>query len=420
MRNADLSFIACMLSACSGSSTPTPPPVPPPPPSPSVLQAPTVINLYPDASPSDGTRLFVFVTAIGSQTFNAPLPLAFDTGSSGMTLYAPNAFPSMATACTVEAPSGCGFTFPAGQHTLTFDNVTVTDVKATRCYGGALGHAQTGNIGFATVTFGYSAGTLTTSTMPILFYYKITTNSTTPNTCDDSGTLVNSPPQQGWFGVNTQADGIVVGGTLATSQSPLCAQGGATTCLVASVFNYLQYASGLDAGFLLTHYPLQACSIGTGTCQAEPMLTIGLTSTQTAGFNFAPLACPTTALLVGFPNCNANIANTTVSVSAADGSNALFYSSSPTLFDSGTPTMILAPPTAVTLPTTANTDVIVTNEKVLITVPNGFEFSYLTTATGVDEAIVNVSGISKNIVGIDFFQKHDFYIDFATSTEGWR
>jgi hypothetical protein len=361
----------------------------------------------------------VFVTAVGSLSFNAPLPLAFDTGSSGMTLFAPNAFPSMATACSVDVPTGCGFTFPAGEHSITFDNVTVTDVQATRCYGGALGHAQTGNIGFASVTFGDAAGTLTTSIMPILFYYKVTANN--PPQCDDTGAIQNaSPIQQGWFGVNPQADGVVVGGILATSQSPLCSNGVSSTCRVVSVFNYLQYANALDAGFLLTHQALQPCSINSGTCLPEPMLTIGLMSAQTAGLTSMPLACPSTTLLVGLPNCSANIANSVTTVSAADGSNPTSYPNAATLFDSGTPNMILAPPTGANLPTTAGTDVIEDNEKVLITLPAGYDFSYPTTTTGTNETIVNVTGMGTNIVGIDFFQDHDFYIDFTTSTEGWH
>ena len=361
----------------------------------------------------------MFLTAAGSLSFNAPLPLAFDTGSSGMTLFAPNAFPGMATACSVDMPTGCGFTFPAGQHSITFDNVTITDVQATRCYGGASGHAQTGNIGFASVTFGDAAGTLTTSVMPILFYYKVTANN--PPRCDDTGAIQNaSRIQQGWFGVNTQADGVVVGGILATSQSPLCANGGSSTCRAVSVFNYLQYANELDAGFFLTHQALQPCSINSGTCLPEPMLTIGLTSVQTAGLASVPLGCPGTTPLAGFPDCSANIANSVITVSAADGSNSTSYPNAAILFDSGTADMILTPPSGVALPTTGGTNVIEDNEKVLIVVPTGYEFSYLTTPAGTDETILNAAGIGTNIVGIDFFQNHDFYIDYTTSTEGWH
>jgi hypothetical protein len=419
-----VALVASVLTACGGSSTPAPAPVPPPPPSPSVLQGPTVVNLYPDGASSDGTRLFVFVTAVGSLALNVPSPLAFDTGSSGMTLYAPTAFPGMATACSVDAPTGCGFTFPAGQHSITFNNVTVTDVQATRCYGGVLGHAQTGNIGFASVTFGDAAGTLTTGVMPILFYYKITTNPSTsasPTQCDDSGSIVDVPPQKGWFGVNTAVDGIVIGGILAKASSPPCTNGVDTTCLVASVLYYLQYANGIDAGFMLTHQSLQMmCSINSGNCSPTPMLTVGLTPTQTAGFNPMALDCSGTPTFEGFPNCLANIANSGITVSAADGPILTTYADAMTLFDSGTPDMILLPPSGSVLPMTANTHDIVPGEKVLINLPNGYEFSYSTALTGIDETVVNVTGIGKNIVGIDFFQNHDFYIDFTTSMEGWH
>jgi hypothetical protein len=109
-----------------------------------------------------------------------------------------------------------------------------------------------------------------------------------------------------------------------------------------------------------------------------------------------------------------------ITVSAVDGSNPAGYSNTPALFDSGTPNMILAPPAGVNLPAAAGTNVIENNEKVLVTLPDGYEFSYLSTATGTDETIVNVNGIGTNIVGIEFFQDHDFYVDFTTSTEGWH
>jgi hypothetical protein len=81
--------------------------------------------------------------------------------------------------------------------------------------------------------------------------------------------------------------------------------------------------------------------------------------------------------------------------------------------------MILAPPASVSLLTSGG-NVIEANEKVLITLPTGYEFSYPTTASGTDETVVNVSAGGKNVVGIDFFQNHDFYIDYTTSIEGWH
>jgi hypothetical protein len=299
--------------------------------------------------------------------------------------------------------------------------VTVTDVQATRCYGGSAGHSQTGNIGFATVTFGDAGGTLTTTTMPILFYYKVTTAPIDPPNCDDSGTVVDAPVQQGWFGVNTTPDGIVVGGPMATASDPACANGVETTCLVGSVLYYLQYPTGTDAGFKLTHQALQStCSISAGTCLPTPMLTVGLTSTQMAGLNPSPLNCSNTPILEGFPYCSANISKSTVAVSAADGSDPVSYSDAFVLFDSGTQDMILLPTGSTIVPTVAGTDVIPSGDNVLITLSNGYAFQYSATTSGVDQTVVNVSGIGKTVVGIDFFQKHDFYIDFSTSTEGWH
>jgi hypothetical protein len=150
------------------------------------------------------------------------------------------------------------------------------------------------------------------------------------------------------------------------------------------------------------------------------MLTVGLTPPQTAGFGSIILSCASTPTIEGFPNCNANIANSGITVSAADGSNATSYSGASVLFDSGTPSMILAPPNGVTIPAATGTDVLAADEKVLVSLPNGYEFSYAAAPNGVDETVLNTSGAGRNVVGIDFFQNHDFYIDYTASTEGWH
>jgi len=55
---------------------------------PSTVTSPVAVNLYPDGSPQDGVRLFLPIEAVGSYTLTAPAPVALDTGSAGMTLYA--------------------------------------------------------------------------------------------------------------------------------------------------------------------------------------------------------------------------------------------------------------------------------------------------------------------------------------------
>jgi hypothetical protein len=82
--------------------------------------------------------------------------------------------------------------------------------------------------------------------------------------------------------------------------------------------------------------------------------------------------------------------------------------------------MILAPPSGVTLSTATGTDVLAANEKVLISLSDGYDFSYAAALNGVDQTVVNATGAGKNVVGIDFFQNHDFYIDYTASTEGWH
>src|SRR5579863_3782526 len=77
-------IVLICVSACGSASHPgnTPP---------SSLSSPATINLYPVRSIHDQNRLFVFVTAVG--TTSVRMPLAFDTGSAGLTLYAPDIFP---------------------------------------------------------------------------------------------------------------------------------------------------------------------------------------------------------------------------------------------------------------------------------------------------------------------------------------
>jgi hypothetical protein len=155
---------------------------------------------------------------------------------------------------------------------------------------------------------------------------------------------------------------------------------------------------------------------------AEPMLTVGLTSAQTAALSSMPLTCSTAPPLQVYPACTPTLTTPMITVTATDGSTTIGYPNTQTLFDSGTPYMILVPPTGVILPTTTlnNETYISANEDVVITFSSGQQLSFSPTPSGVDQAMVNPGGIGNNIVGIDFFQTHDFYIDFTASTEGWK
>ena len=75
-------------------------------PQPSMIAQPTNVNLYPSQSGTSAPLLRVMVTMVGGVTVN--MPLGFDTGSAGVTLYAQSIFPA-------SMVSASGFVFPAGQ-----------------------------------------------------------------------------------------------------------------------------------------------------------------------------------------------------------------------------------------------------------------------------------------------------------------
>ena len=56
------------------------------------------LNLYPETSSADGSRLFIKVTAVG--TASVDMPLAFDTGSAGPIVQQPS---------TAESVIGIGY-----------------------------------------------------------------------------------------------------------------------------------------------------------------------------------------------------------------------------------------------------------------------------------------------------------------------
>src|ERR1700679_956015 len=110
-----------ILGGCGGSSGSSPPGKPVS----GAVEEPVVINLYPNQSATTVPRLVVMATSVGSAPVS--MPLIFDTGSAGVTLYAPSIFPSsMVTAA--------GFVFPSGQTSIAYDGITVTNQQGTRTY----------------------------------------------------------------------------------------------------------------------------------------------------------------------------------------------------------------------------------------------------------------------------------------------
>ncbi len=126
-----LALVSLLLAACGGSSggsalAPTAPPI-------TTIDKPTTVDLYPNGSTENPARLTVMVTAVGSVAVS--MPLAFDTGSAGITLYAPSIFPGSMLGAT-------GFIFPSGESQMSYGGITVTNQQGTRTYGSILDKPQ--------------------------------------------------------------------------------------------------------------------------------------------------------------------------------------------------------------------------------------------------------------------------------------
>ncbi len=386
-----LLLAACGSSTGSSASTPTAPPI-------TTIDEPTTVDLYPNGSSENPARLTVMVTAVGSVAVS--MPLGFDTGSAGITLYAPSIFPASMLGAT-------GFIFPSGETQMSYGGITVTNQQGTRTYGSVLdSRNENGNLGFATVTFGDANGEVTTQTMPVFLYYSITDNQT--------GDLVPQPTQQGWFGVASTSGTIAVPDSVEPAAGfPACSAASAGTCYVVSVLKYIGYAAGIDAGFSLAPATIQSCDIATaGDCMPAPILTLGLNSNLEAGYTTQRLVCPPNgyigpANIAGYQVCQKTILNTTI---RALGETVTGYS----LFDSGTAEMQISTPAGSNFPPS-----IPIGTSVTFTQPAGFAYTY-TSGTGYFETIVEPDTTTVNIIGIGFFTTNSLFIDFTTSTEGWK
>ena len=384
---------ALSITACGGTSG-TAPPVN------GATAQPTVLNLYPNQSSNSAPLLTVMVTSVG--TVPVSMPLAFDTGSAGVTLYAESIFPaSMVTTS--------GFIFPAGQTSITYNGITVINLQGTRSYGTVNQTVEHGNLGFAELTFGDAHGAVTTQLMPIFLFYSID---------DVTGHGFAPPSWQGWFGV-ASTDGTidVAGAAEPTGGFGACTQQSGTSCYVVSAMKYLQYGAPLNAGFMLSPAPIQACDITTpGSCSPVPMLTVGLNPELESGFSTTTLTCPPSGyigppVIAGYPVCQKNIAGITI---AASGASVGTFAGDAN-FDTGTAYLYFSTPTGSSFP-----DAIQTGSTVTVTMPSGFKYTYTTAGTGTAMTVVDAGANGNSIIGIQYFTTNSFLIDFTSSIEGWK
>lgn len=143
-----------------------------------------------------------------------------------------------------------------------------------------------------------------------------------------------------------------------------------------------------------------------------PILTLGLNPSLESGYTTQRLVCPPNgyigpADIAGYPVCQKTILNTTI---RALGATVTGYS----IFDSGTPEMQISTPAGSNFPSSIPVGTTVT-----FTQQAGFSYTY-TSGTGYFDTLVEPDTTTVNIIGIGFFTTNSLFIDFTTSTEGWK
>jgi hypothetical protein len=302
-----------------------------------------------------------------------------------------------------------GFVFPAGQTSITYNGITVTNVQGTRGYGTLNQTVEYGNLGFATLTFGDTAGHVTTQTMPVFLFYSI--DYTT-------GNGYKTPVWQGWFGVASTDGEIDVAGSVApTGGYSACTEQSTTSCYFVSAMKYIDYGNQVNAGFMLSPTPdFPTCDITTpGSCAPQGVLTVGLNAAIESGFSTSPLTCPPNgyvgpADIAGYPVCQKTINDVTISTSGA--STGTYTSGA--IFDTGTAYVYLSTPASSSFPAFVDP-----GSTVSLTMPSGFNYSY-TAGTGTANTVVDAGGDGNSIIGVQYFTTNYFLLDFTSSLVGWK
>jgi hypothetical protein len=340
------------------------------------------------------------VTSVG--TVPVSMPLGFDTGSAGVTLYAESIFPS-------NMVTSSGFVFPSGQTSINYNGITVTNLQGTRSYGTLNQTVEYGNLGFAQLTFGDAQGQLTTEVMPIFLFYSIQYTT---------GQGYSPPAWQGWFGVASTNGTIDVPGAVEPPGGFAgCTAQTNTSCYVVSAIKYMNYGDQVNAGFMLSPAPIQNCDITTpGSCSPAPMLTVGLNAGIESSFSTTGLVCPPNGYLgppviAGYPVCQKNIPNVTIAASGASVGSFIGDAN----FDTGTPYIYLSTPPSSSFPSVLQPGTTVT-----VAPLSGFNYSYTVAGTGTATTVVDAGANGNSIVGVQYFTTNSFLLDFTSSMTGWK
>ena len=315
------------------------------------------LGLYQYTDDGTNKRIFIPISKIGDQSVN--YFSIFDTGSSGMTVDANGLIPaSMITSSGIQVPGD----------SVVVNGITVTNKTAIMAYGDLTGSThEYGNLAYATVTIGNSAGTVTTRRIAFFLYYKI---------IDGNGKQL---PQHSAdvFGV-----GPGTGYTYAAIKSPL---------------DGFTMPTGVASGFKLAK--LSSANFTSQGAFITGLLTIGLVPDDlaSAGFIMHPLTLYSSG---GYsPNIPATITYGNTSTSAL------------ILFDTGTPSVHVIENSK----ETTALGKLPANTPVTITTTRGFVYKYVTTGTGNLTQIQNpnITGDFRSIMSLNFFIDNQFLTDYT-------
>jgi hypothetical protein len=350
--------VVFFLSACKKNDT-----------SPTLAPVPTPLATLGLYQYTDGTnkRIFIPISQIGTQ--KVTYFSIFDTGSSGMTVDANGLLPA-----SMITDSGIQITGDS----VNVNGITVTSKTATMEYGDKTGSTKEyGNLAYAPITIGNSAGTVTTKRIAFFLYYKIV---------DGTGKVL---PQHSAdvFGVGP---GNGNGVSYAAIESPL---------------NGFTFPSGVTSGFKLSK--LSSTNFTTKGEFISNLLTLGLVPsdlTASSGFVMHQL---TSNRIGGYsPNIPATITYGSTTVAAL------------VLFDTGNPSVSIIENSKETqalgrLPA---------NTLVTITTNSGFVYKYTTTTTGNLTQIQNpnISGDFRTIMSLDFFIDNQMLTNYSGHVIGLR
>lgn len=344
-----IAFAVVLFTACKkgGSTDPVPTPKPL-----------ATLGLY-QYTDNTNKRIFIPISQIGSQqvTYFG----IFDTGSSGLTMDANGLIPA-----SMITTNGIQFTGDS----VNVNGITITNKTARFSYGDATGSTvEYGNLAYAPITIGNSAGTVTTKRIAFFLYYKIV---------DGTGKQL-SQHSADVFGVGP---GNGSGISYAAIESPL---------------NGLTLPTGVTSGFKLAKL---SSAFTTQGDFVRNLLTIGLVPDDIAS----------TSKFVMHPLSNSSVGGYSPNIPAT-----ITYGSTSTpalvLFDTGAPSVSVIENSKETkalgqLP--ANTEVTITTNK-------GFVYKYVTTSTGNLTQIQNpnISQDYRSILSIDFFVNNEALTNYS-------